>query len=188
MSSFALMRLAPSICARQRRECLPRRLPGGPKGTSRAPLRQTRGGRCAARGPSCGLPGRATSVPTGPLYLRTCVHRLPASTQCRGRPECDSAWAPARCRMPAAFLCWQWHTRLETLQLDSRASTGPQQAICGGTQPGSTLQRVISKSSVKRCEKSRDVLIDPLTQRPIDERTGLLRLAGVPRCCAKACG
>ena len=40
--------------------------PGGSTGTSRAPLRQTRDAHCAARGPSCGLPGKALASVTPP--------------------------------------------------------------------------------------------------------------------------
>jgi hypothetical protein len=48
MSCSALIRSAPWICTRWLRERLAETLaPGGSTGTSRAPLRQTRGGRSA---------------------------------------------------------------------------------------------------------------------------------------------
>ena len=78
MSCSALIRSAPSICARRRRECRRETLaPVGPQGPPA--LRSARLVAVAAlrAGPSYGLPGRAASVPTCPLCLRTPVHHVP---------------------------------------------------------------------------------------------------------------
>src|SRR5882724_10718599 len=77
MSCSALIGSAPSICARRRRERLTKTLaPVGPQGPPA--LRSARLVAVAAlrAGPSCGLPGRAASVPTRPPCPRTPVHHL----------------------------------------------------------------------------------------------------------------
>src|SRR5882724_10462199 len=87
MSCSALIGSAPSICARRRRERLTKTLaPVGPQGPPA--LRSARLVAVAAlrAGPSCGLPGRAASVPTRPPCPRTPVHHLPGLyTRERGR-------------------------------------------------------------------------------------------------------